>query len=153
MPCDRMRVRILEAISTMSKSRSYSELKQIHTFEGRFEYLMLYGQVGEATFGFDRWVNQQFYTSRSWHQVRDHVIVRDYGCDLGVVGYDIQVGLLVHHMNPMTPEDIKHGETWILDPEFLITTSKSTHNAIHYGDASLLAFPPVERRLGDTKLW
>jgi hypothetical protein len=137
----------------MSKVRSYSELKRILSFEGRFEYLMLYGQVGEATFGFDRWVNQQFYTSRSWQQVRNHVIVRDYGCDLGMVGYDIRRGLLVHHMNPMTPDDIKHGETWILDPEFLITTSKATHNAIHYGDASLLSLPPVERQPGDTRLW
>lgn len=135
------------------KIRSYSELSRIHTFEGRFDYLMLSGQVGESTFGFDRWINQMFYSSRSWHQVRDHVIIRDYGCDLGIVGYDIRRGLLIHHMNPMSAEDIKHGEDWILDPEFLITTTLSTHNAIHYGDATLLYSRPIERHPGDTKLW
>lgn len=138
---------------TMSKVRSYSELRRINSFEGRFEYLVLHGHVGEATFGFDRWINQQFYTSRSWHEVRNEVIIRDYGCDLGVVGYDIHHGLLVHHMNPVTPDDIKHGEDWILDPEYLITTTLSTHNAIHYGDATLLVSRPIERQPGDTKLW
>lgn len=137
----------------MSKVRSYSELCHISTFEGRFDYLMLHGQVGEATFGFDRWVNQQFYKSRSWHQVRDYVIVRDYGCDLGIVGYDIHANLLVHHMNPITPEDVKQGQEWILDTEFLITTSLLTHNAIHYADASRLPSLPVERQVGDTTLW
>lgn len=137
----------------MTKVRSYSELRNIHTFEGRFDYLALHGGVGQSTFGFDRWLNQMFYTSRSWHQVRDHVIVRDYGCDLGIIGYDIRVGLLVHHMNPMSAEDIKHGEEWILDPEYLITTTLSTHNAIHYGDATLLYSRPAERQPGDTKLW
>jgi hypothetical protein len=138
---------------TMSKNRSYSELRRLHTFEERFDYLMLYGTVGRSTFGFDRWINQQFYRSSSWLSVRDAVIVRDYGCDLGIVGYDIHVNLLVHHMNPMTPEDIHHGREWIVDPEFLITTSLCTHNAIHYGDASLLPSVPVTRTLGDTKLW
>jgi hypothetical protein len=137
----------------MSKRRSYTELRQIASFEKRFDYLQLFGEVGKRTFGFDRWVNQQFYTSHSWHMVRNHVIVRDYGCDLGVVGYDIRMGLLVHHMNPMTPEDISHAEEWILDPEFLITTTLSTHNAIHYGDATLLVSRPIERQPGDTKLW
>lgn len=137
----------------MSKVRSYSELSRIHTFEGRFDYLMLFGHVGEATFGFDRLLNQQFYTSRSWRVVRDHVVVRDYGCDLGIVGRDIHVALVVHHMNPMTPDDIKHGEDWVLDPEFLITTSHRTHNAIHYGDADQLQALPAERRVGDTTLW
>lgn len=105
------------------------------------------------TFGFDRWVNQQFYTSRSWRYARNEVIVRDGGCDLGVPGYDIQTALLVHHINPLTPDDLVEGGEWIIDPEFLITTTHRTHNAIHYGDDSLLVKPPVERRPGDTKLW
>jgi hypothetical protein len=137
----------------MSKIRSYSELRRIHTFVGRFDYLTMYGQVGEATFGFDRWVNQQFYRSRSWQRVRDIVAVRDLGCDLGIVGYDLHAKMVIHHMNPMTPEDIKNGEEWILDPEFLITTSHETHNAIHYGDAGQLPGLPPERTVGDTKLW
>lgn len=123
------------------------------TFEERFDYLVLRGEVGRATFGFDRWANQQFYRSRQWKRVRDEVIVRDNGCDLGVLGYDIHANLIVHHMNPITPEDLGNGEDWVLDPEFLITTTHRTHNAIHYGDDSLLVKPPVERRAGDTKLW
>jgi hypothetical protein len=115
--------------------------------------LKLGGFVGQITFGFDRWVNQQFYTSQSWKRVRNEVILRDYACDLGIVGYDIRVNLLVHHMNPITPDAIQHGEEWILDQEFLITTSLCTHNAIHYGDASLLPSLPTERVPGDTKLW
>lgn len=111
------------------------------------------GEVGEITFGFDRWINQNFYRSREWRQVRDYVVLRDEACDLGIPGYEIRSRLLVHHMNPMTPEDIKRGEQWVLDPEYLITTTHATHNAIHYGDASLLPRAPVERRPGDTKLW
>jgi hypothetical protein len=133
--------------------RTYSELRRIAGFEPRFEYLVLKGEVGASTFGFDRWMNQQFYRSHEWKTVRDHVIVRDGACDLGVPGYDIHVRLLVHHMNPVTPEDLQGGEDWVLDPEFLITTTHRTHNAIHYGDDSLLVKPPVERRPGDTKLW
>lgn len=135
------------------KTRSYSELRLLDTFEERYEYLRLGGQVGQATFGFDRWVNQQFYTSRQWKSVRDYVIVRDDGCDLGIPGHGVHIGLLVHHMNPMTVEDIEHGRDWILDPEYLICTSKRTHNAIHYGDDQLLPRPVVERRPGDTRLW
>jgi hypothetical protein len=97
-------------------------------------------------------VNQQFYRSPQWHQVRDHVILRDMGCDLGVPGYEVRFGLLVHHMNPMTVEDIEQGRDWILDPEFLICTSKQTHNAIHYG-GELPRRRVVERRPGDTRLW
>jgi len=111
------------------------------------------GEVGQATFGFDRWVNQQFYRSREWKQVRDQVVYRDDGCDLGMPGYEIQHQLLVHHMNPMLPEDITQGEQWVLDPEYLITTTHRTHNAIHYGNFSLIPQPLVERRPGDTKLW
>lgn len=111
------------------------------------------GEVGQATFGFDRWLNQRFYRSREWKQVRDYVIFRDEGCDLGIPGYEIHAQLLVHHMNPVTPDALLGREEWILDPEFLITTTHRTHNAIHYGDISLIPRAPVERRPGDTRLW
>lgn len=133
--------------------RQYSELRHLETFDERFDYLALHGQVGEVTFGFDRWVNQQFYTSNEWRMVRARVIARDLGCDLGIPGLEIHRDLLVHHMNPMTVEDLEAGEEWTLDPEFLITTSKRTHNAIHYGDRSLLPTPFVPRQPGDTRLW
>jgi hypothetical protein len=135
------------------RTRTYTGLRGLVTFEDRFDYLSLAGEVGAATFGFDRWINQQFYRSREWKQVRSLVIFRDEACDLGVQGYDIYGGLVVHHMNPVTPEDLEHGEEWVLDPEYLITTTHRTHNAIHYGDQSLIRRPPVERRAGDTKLW
>ncbi len=135
------------------KTKRYSELRRLETFEERFEYLSLKGIVGDSTFGFDRWLNQQFYRSREWKDARTAVIVRDNGCDLGVPGYDIFADLLVHHMNPLSVDDIQHGESWIIDPEFLITTSLQTHNAIHYGDATLLPREPIIRKPGDTKLW
>lgn len=135
------------------KNRCYSELRRLETFEERFEYLNLRGEVGKATFGFDRWVNQQFYRSAQWRRARDIVIVRDNGCDLGIAGHEIHSQLMVHHMNPITVEDIEHGVDIVLDPEYLITTTHRTHNAIHYGDASLLPQPLVERRPGDTRLW
>lgn len=137
----------------MSRTRRYRELRRLLTFDERFAYLSLRGEVGKATFGFDRWINQRFYRSREWTQVRDHVIYRDNACDLGVPGHEIRSRLLVHHMNPITPEDLERGEQWVLDPDFLITTTHRTHNAIHYGDDSLLVKPPVERSPGDTKLW
>jgi hypothetical protein len=137
----------------MAKIRTYSELRRLETFEERFEYLEMKGQVGERTFGFDRWLNQLFYKSREWKQARNHVIVRDDGCDLGVPGFEIYADLLVHHMNPLTIKDIEDGEEWIIDPEFLITTSLNTHNAIHYGDAGLLPRVPITRSPGDTKVW
>ena len=137
----------------MTMNRSYSELRRLHTFEERFDYLNLSGYVGESTFGFDRWINQKFYGSHEWQRVRNQVIVRDDGCDLGIQGHHIHGGLVVHHMNPMTSDDIVHGLDWILDPEYLIVTSHRTHNAIHYGDRSILPTPFVERRPGDTKLW
>lgn len=133
--------------------KTYDELEQLHTFEERFEYLKLGGVVGQSTFGFDRWINQNFYRSREWRSVRDFVIVRDNGCDLGIDGFEIPSGLLVHHMNPITVEDIDKSIDLILDPNYLITTSLKTHNAIHYGDASLLPREPIERRVGDTNLW
>jgi hypothetical protein len=135
------------------KTRTYSELRRFETFEERFDYLKLGGEVGEATFGFDRWLNQRFYESREWRHARKQVILRDNGCDLGIPGYEIEVQLLIHHINPLTPQDIENGESWILDPEFLITTCKRTHNAIHYGDASRLPQPYIARASGDTRLW
>lgn len=133
--------------------RSYRELRRIETFEDRFRYLALKGEVGRSTFGFDRHINQQFYTSREWRHLRHQIIARDLGCDLGVEGYEIHGELLIHHMNPITAEDIMHGDPDILNPEFLITTTKMTHNAIHFGDERLLPRPLVERRPGDTRLW
>ena len=137
----------------MTNVRRYSELIQINSFEERYRYLKMGGEVGHATFGFDRYINQAFYTSPEWRYVRRQVIARDRGCDLGITGFEIHQNLLVHHMNPMNPDDIIHEEAWILDPEFLITTCTRTHNAIHYGDESLLPKPFVPRRPGDTKLW
>lgn len=133
--------------------RTYSELLHYDTFEDRYNYLRLNGSVGLDTFGFDRHMNQQFYRSREWKQMRNLVIARDYGCDLGLEGYEIHEAIYVHHMNPMTPDDIKHGNDDILDPEFLICVTHKTHNAIHYGDERLLPRQLVERRPGDTKLW
>lgn len=133
--------------------RRYSELQRLEIFEDRFSYLSLGGHVGTATFGFDRWVNQIFYRSREWKRVRDEVIIRDGGCDLGIEGYEIHADLLVHHMNPISVKAITEAEERILDPEFLITTSHRTHNAIHYGDATLLPRPLTARQPGDTKLW
>lgn len=135
------------------RTRTYQDLRRLETFEERYDYLKLGGEVGEETFGFDRWLNQKFYTSREWRWVRQRIILRDNGCDLGIPDHEIEVQLLIHHINPLTPKDIEHGEQWILDPEFLITTSKNTHNAIHYGDSSLLLQPLVERASGDTRLW
>lgn len=137
----------------MTIHRTYSELRRIDAFTERFDYLSLRGNVGEKTFGFDRWVNQDFYTSREWRQVRHEVIARDYGCDMGVPGYEIHRGLYIHHMNPITVKQIQDGDPCILDPDNLITVSHNTHNAIHYGDKNLLPQPPVDRKRGDTKLW
>lgn len=133
--------------------RKYSELNRLDTFLDRYKYLAMHGSVGESTFGYDRYINQQFYTSRQWRQLRHYVITRDNGCDLGIDGYEIHGGLLVHHMNPMNAKDIAHGDSNILDPEFMITTTHRTHNAIHYGDEKLLPKLHVERSRGDTRLW
>lgn len=133
--------------------RTYTEMRVYETFEERFEYLNLAGEVGDETFGFDRWMNQTFYRSREWRDARDFVIVRDNGCDLGVAGYEIGNDALVHHLNPMTPQDLIQKQEWVLDPEYLVLTTKRTHNAIHFGDSSLIRKPLVERRPGDTTLW
>jgi hypothetical protein len=137
----------------MSKILTYSELRRLETFEERFHYLDLHGSVGYSTFGFDRWLNQHFYRSHMWKRARNSVIVRDNGCDLGIQGFEIHSNLLVHHMNPISTDDIQHGELWLLDPNYLITTSLQTHNAIHFGDESLLPKGPITRLPGDTKLW
>lgn len=133
--------------------RTYSELIELPTFEERYKYLALSGDVGAATFGHDRYLNQELYRSRQWQQIRFHVISRDEGNDLAVEGFEIHSRLVVHHMNPMTVRDIVDGESSILDPEFLITTTHQTHNAIHYGDERQLPRPLVERKSGDTRLW
>nr|DAQ97983.1 MAG TPA: HNH endonuclease bacteriophage, HNH Endonuclease, DNA.52A [Caudoviricetes sp.] len=133
--------------------RNYSELIALRTFKERFEYLKLDGIVGEETFGFDRYMNQIFYKSKEWASVRREVIIRDNGCDLGVDGYEIHGKILIHHMNPINLSDIVHKTDELLNPDYLITTVLSTHNAIHYGDASLLPALPVERRANDTCPW
>lgn len=133
--------------------KRYSELSRLDTWDERFEYLRLGGGVGRSTFGFDRHINQQFYMSREWQDVRRHVLIRDEGCDLGILGYEIHVGPLIHHMNPMGIDDILHKEDWILDPEFLITTTHDTHNAIHYGKENPYPKVVTERTPQDTKLW
>lgn len=134
-------------------TRTYSELSRLETFLERFEYLSVKGQVGCTTFGFNRWVNQRFYTSLTWRKVRRDVIARDLGCDLGVEGYEIHDKVIIHHINPLVIEDIMHGTPNALDIEFMITTTHNTHNAIHYGSADLLSKPYEPRRPGDTKLW
>lgn len=133
--------------------RTYRELKSLDTFEDRFQYLKLKGAVGRDTFGYDRYLNQRFYTSRQWRDLRHHIIARDMGCDLGVDGYDIHDKVIIHHMNPIMAEDIVHGNEDILNPDFLITTTQHTHNAIHYGSMSRTPNQLVERRPGDTDIW
>lgn len=133
--------------------RNYLDLSRLVTFEDRFEYLKLDGGVGRSTFGFDRYINQAFYSSREWHDVRNFVIVRDEGCDLGIRDREIPAGPLIHHMNPMSIDDILHKADWILDPEYLITTTHNTHNAIHYGTESPHPKVVLERTPSDTKLW
>lgn len=134
--------------------RTYSELITLPTFEERFRYLQLNGRVGEDTFGFDRYLNQEFYQrSQEWKRVRDFVILRDNGCDLAIDDREIMGKILVHHMNPITKEDILRRSEILLNPEYLICTMKSTHDAIHYGDEGLLIKDHVERRPNDTCLW
>ena len=133
--------------------RTYSELISLPTFEDRFEYLRLKGRVGEETFGFDRYLNQAFYKSDEWKAIRDHVILRDNGCDLAMEDREIRERILIHHMNPITKEDIINRSEFLLDPEYLICTVKNTHDAIHYGDQGLLIKVPIQRRKNDTCPW
>ena len=134
-------------------TRNYTDLMRYDTMEDRFKYLSLRAGVGVATFGAERYLNQRFYTSAEWRRLRHHIIVRDDACDLAVPGHEIHDKIFIHHMNPMTVSDIVHSNDDNLDPEFLIAVSHSTHNAIHYGDESLLPKGPVERTPGDTILW
>ena len=138
---------------TMKNIKTYSELIIIPTFEERFEYLKLDGQVGIETFGFDRYLNQAFYKSDEWLSIRDYVITRDNGCDLGMEGYEIYGRIIIHHINPITKNDIIQRSRILLDPENLITTVKRTHDAIHYGDSNLLMRAPIERKKNDTCPW
>lgn len=133
--------------------RTYSELIQIPTFKERYEYLRIKGVVGADTFGFDRWLNQKFYRSTEWKRIRNQVILRDNGCDLGVDGYDIYGRIIIHHMNPITMVDLVGATDYLINPEFLICTTHDTHNAIHYGDAELLQSDPIERKPNDTCPW
>jgi hypothetical protein len=141
-------------VVTQMSIRTYSEVIAFPTFEERFEYLRLDGEIGKETFGFDRIFNQMFYNSREWKMTRDHVIVRDHGCDLAAIDHEIHgQKIIIHHLNPISLEDIERKSEILLDPEFLITTIHSTHNAIHYGDKSLLVTTPIERSKNDTCPW
>ena len=137
----------------MTSIKTYSELIQLPTFIERYRYLRLGGRVGEETFGFDRYLNQQFYKSDEWLAIRDHVIVRDMGCDLGMEDREIYGRILIHHMNPISVDDIRNRSDFLLNPEYLICTTKNTHDAIHYGDESLLITAPIERTKNDTCPW
>lgn len=138
----------------MRNIKTYKELSRLTTFKDRFKYLRLDGQVGKDTFGFDRIFNQQFYRSREWKACRDFVIMRDNGCDLGIEGHEIQANrIIIHHMNPISLDDIENHTDFLLNPEYLITTIHNTHNAIHYGDEGLLAIAPIERTKNDTCPW
>ena len=147
--CELMVVMVI----VMRTIRTYSELIRLPTFEERFRYLKLDGLVGKDTFGFDRYLNQEFYRSKEWKEVRDFVIVRDNGCDLGMDGYEIVGRIYIHHMNPITVNDIVHSSDFLLNPDYLICVSHNTHNAVHYGDEDLLVTAPVERRKNDTCPW
>lgn len=137
----------------MTNIRTYSELIKLPTFEERYAYLRLGGRVGEATFGFDRYLNQMFYKSDEWLAIRDKVIIRDNGCDLGIEGREIESSILIHHMNPISKKDILERSDFLLNPEYLICTIKNTHDAIHYGDENLLIKDPIVRRKNDTCPW
>lgn len=138
---------------TTKTIRTYSELIQLPTFEERFRYLKLQGKVGEETFGFDRYLNQKFYNDPEWLRIRDEVIIRDNGCDLGMYDRELKSRIIVHHMNPISKEDILRRSDFLLNPEYLICTCKATHDAIHYGDESKLITMPVERTKNDTCPW
>lgn len=137
----------------MKEIRSYSQLTELPTFEERFEYLKLSGKVGTDTFGFERYLNQAFYSSQEWKRVRDAVILRDCGCDLGIADMEIHGRIIIHHMNPVTIADIRRASDILTDPEFLICVSHYTHNAIHYGSSGLLPKEYIPRRENDTCPW
>ena len=140
-------------ITTMSMMRTYSELIQIPTYEERFEYLQLHGEVGKDTFGFDRYLNQKFYRSTEWRQLRNSIVVRDKACDMACKDYEIYDRIVIHHLNPITVDDFINNRDSIMDPEFLVCVSPLTHKAIHFGDFELINQTYTERRRGDTTLW
>lgn len=140
-------------VVVMRKIRTYSELIALPTFDERYEYLKLDGAVGIPTFGFDRYINQRFYKSKEWKDIRNRIIARDLGCDLGVEGYDIFGKIYIHHMNPIVVDDIRHNTEFLFNPEYLICTTHNTHNAIHYGNEELLMRGPVERKPNDMCPW
>ena len=133
--------------------RTYSELILLPTFEERFKYLQLNGRVGDDTFGFDRYINQNFYRSAEWKRIRDQIIIRDNGCDLALEGYEIYGRILIHHMNPITVKDVELSTEYLMNSEYLICVTHNTHNAIHYGDEKLLMKGPVVRTKNDTCPW
>ncbi len=133
--------------------KTYSELIEIPTFEKRYHYLKLSGTVGEDTFGFKRWINQEFYHSSEWLKFRDRIILRDAGCDLAAEGFEIYGSIIIHHINPITYEDILNQNPCIFDPNNAVCTRLSTHNAIHYGNEMFLTVTPVERSRNDTCPW
>lgn len=136
-----------------TKIKCYRKLIRLKTFEERYDYLKIGGIVGRETFGYDRYLNQLLYTSGPWKKTRDNIIIRDNACDLSMEDYHIRGSILVHHINPITAEDIELDRDIVYDPENLISTSLNTHNAIHYGDESLLPKLPVQRRRNDTCPW
>lgn len=141
-------------VITMSMmTKSYLEMIRLPTFEDRYEYLKIGGLVGEETFGYDRYLNQVLYRSQEWKRFRRDIILRDNGCDLGCDGYAIVGKILIHHINPITIEDVVNRNTCLFDPNNVISTSLNTHNAIHYGDAELLMTGPIERTKNDTCPW
>lgn len=144
---------MMKRMNSSTTIRTYSELSRIPDFMGRYEYLRIGGHVGEETFGFDRYLNQQFYHSDEWRSIRDYIIVRDLGCDLGLEGFTIHGRIYIHHMNPITVRDIRDYTDYLIDPEYLVCTTHNTHNAIHYGDSSLLIAEPIERTPYDTCPW
>lgn len=133
--------------------KTFKELSKLVSFDERYNYLKLKGVVGESTFGYDRYLNQILYNSKRWKRSRDEVIIRDNGCDLGIDGYRIYGRIIIHHMNPITIEEVELEKDNVFDPEFLICTMFETHNAIHYGDSSLLRQPIIERKRNDTCPW
>lgn len=133
--------------------RTYDELIRLSTFEERFKYLKLDGAIGDSTFGFDRYINQRFYKSQKWKTIRDEIIIRDNGCDLAMDGYAIFGKIIVHHMNPIKVKDITEYTEYLTDPNYLICTSITTHNALHYGNENILQKVPIERTKNDTCPW
>lgn len=147
------RTTMVKVIRMSTNIKCYSELIALSTYEERFQYLQLNGRVGSGTFGFDRYLNQKFYKTPEWRRLRNQIILRDNGCDLGVEGYEIFGIIMIHHMNPITKADIVSMTEYLTNPEYLICVTPNTHNAIHYGDESLLCTGPIERKPNDTCPW